>query len=104
MNQPHAFEQILRYTKQNGNTRIESNGELRLKLSSIKSIGIRHLAEVEEYRINTIAGSRSHWVRFINGGILAFAYNANGQLLEFSAENLEVNCIHGDTLNFFIPA
>lgn len=51
-------------------------------LSLINAVGIKHLDQVTSHTINTIAGSRSHVVHFINGSLLNYAYNSDGQLIE----------------------
>ena len=63
-------------------TQIETDDFLEVELSIIKSVGVKHLAEVVEHHITTIMNSHSHMVRFTNGGTLKFAYNsAHGCLL-----------------------
>ena len=69
----------------------------------IESVGINNLTEVAEHRITTMLGSRSHWVRFTNGGELHFAYNGLGQLIELSARDLSVSISAGNVVNFAIP-
>lgn len=55
---------------------------------TLSAVGIKNLVEVESYTINTIVGSRSHVVRFINGGYLQFTYNNAGQIVDLTAEKL----------------
>jgi hypothetical protein len=64
------------------------DGDAILKLDQIQSVGIRDITDVVEHRINTIVGTRSHRVRFCNGGVLTYAYNDAGQLIELCATNL----------------
>lgn len=58
------------------------------ELLGMRSIGIRHVSEIEMYFGTEIAGSRSHVVHFVNGGVLKFAYQRNGALLHLSADKL----------------
>ncbi len=74
----------------NGGTAILNGDEVSLDLSVIRSVGIANLGEVESHAVNTIVGSRSHVIRFINGGILQFAYNNDGEIIELCAEKLQV--------------
>jgi hypothetical protein len=64
------------------------DGDAVLQLDKIQSVGIRDITDVVEHRINTIVGTRSHMVRFFNGGVLTYAYNDSGQLIELCANNL----------------
>jgi hypothetical protein len=66
------------------------DGNFVFKLDQIQSVGIRNIADVEEHRINRIVGTRSHMVRFFNGGVLTYAYNDAGQLMELCATKLMV--------------
>ena len=88
-----------------GTTFINSSGGLTIDLpQTIESVGIKNLTEVAEHHITTIVGSRSHLVRFNNGGELHFAYNGLGQLIELSAQDLTATVSMGKTLSFAIPS
>ena len=69
---------------------------------TISSVGIRSLTEVAEHRINTIVGSRSHLVYFNNGGVLQFAYNGAGELIELKSQDLSATASEG-VLIYAIP-
>lgn len=73
-------------------TTLKTDGSLEVDLKKIRltSVGIKNLVDVTEHHITTIVGSRSHLVRFVNGGELQFAYNASGQLIELSTFKLTV--------------
>jgi hypothetical protein len=58
-------------------------------LSTISSIGIKRLEQVVSHQINHILDTVSHVVHFSNGGVLCFAYNKAGKLLELKVENLD---------------
>ena len=78
-------------TRRDGVLQVESfDEELVLRASDVNAVGIRDIAQVVEHRVNTILGSRSHFLRFGNGGCLQFAYNNAGQLIELSAEGLSL--------------
>jgi hypothetical protein len=66
-----------------------ADGSITATLPKVSKVGIKNLGEVESHAITTIAGSRSHVVRFINGGLLQFAYNNVGDIIELSSENLK---------------
>lgn len=67
---------------------IDGKGVACVHLKQIRSVGIHNLADVESHNINNIVGSISHYVRFVGGGEVRFVYNANGQLIELSANNV----------------
>lgn len=64
---------------------IDENGRANINLARIEAVGIHNLADIEAHNITSIVGSISHYVRFIGGGEVMFAYNASGQLIELSA-------------------
>ncbi|WP_426105090.1 hypothetical protein [Massilia sp. TSP1-1-2] len=72
-----------------GENRFSFEGDdVLVELASITTVGVKHLSEVDSHTVNSILGSRSHVVRFINGSVLRYAYNSAGDLLELSGENL----------------
>jgi hypothetical protein len=82
---------------------IKTNGETTMELNSIKAVGIANLGDVTEHHITTIVGSRSHLVRFANGGELQYAYNAAGQLIDLTFGNLLMRVTNGNEISFGIP-
>ena len=71
-----------------------------INLEEIKSVGIKNVIDVEVHQINTIVGSRSHYIRFNGGGEVKFAYNQKGQLIEFSGKNVSLNLTPENELLF----
>lgn len=63
---------------------MKNDGSMSVDLSSIKWVGVRHLAEVTAHHITETAGSTSHVVKLICDGEVRFAYNDRGQLIELS--------------------
>ena len=53
----------------------DAQGNCTVDVSQLSSVGIKNIGNVERHDINTVFGSRSHVVRFVNGGVLQFAYN-----------------------------
>ncbi len=72
----------------NGQSRIkitihkDAQGKCTFDIGQLKSVGIQNIGNVQRHQINTLLGSRSHVVHFVNGGVLQFAYNAKNQLIE----------------------
>jgi hypothetical protein len=71
-------------------------------LSLINAVGIKHLDQVASHIINKIAGSRSHVVHFINGSLLNYAYNSDGQLIELSAQGLACRISRDNEILFYL--
>lgn len=72
-----------------GENRFSFEGDdVSAELASITTVGVKHLSEVDSHSVNSILGSRSHVVRFINGAVLRYAYNSAGDLLELCGEDL----------------
>lgn len=108
------MKQIFTYTEPNAKgdiqvtpkgdvTIIQPNGEMEMELRSIKAVGITNLGDVIEHRITTIVGSRSHLVRFSNGGELQYAYNSLGQLIELTSRDLFIYISENHEIRFGIP-
>ena len=83
---------------------LNSDGNSVLQLDQIKSVGIRNISDVVEHRINTIVGTRSHMVRFVNGGLLTYAYNDAGQLIELCATHLMTIISKNNEVSFFVAS
>lgn len=75
-------------------------GHWEIAIKQIKAIGIANLLDIEVHRINNIANSTSHFLRFRGGGELSFSYNQAGQILEFSWSKLDVAISPSGELNF----
>ena len=69
---------------------------------SIKSVGLENILDVDSHNINTILNSRSHFIKFRNGGELTFAYNANGELIDLCAKKVSLFISNNDELIFSI--
>jgi hypothetical protein len=98
------YQSIL--TKGTGDLPITLNpdGNYEFQLDQIQSVGIRNIADVVEHRINTIVGTRSHMVRFYNGGVLTYAYNDAGQLIELCATKLMMIVSKDNEVSFFVAS
>ena len=73
-----------------------------IDFNHIKSVGIVNILDVESHFINTIMNSKSHVIKFSNGGEVTFAYNANGALIDLSAKYVSLTISQADELVFFI--
>ena len=62
-----------------------------IDFSNISSVGVENICDVEAHFINTVLGSISHLIKFRNGGEVNFAYNTNGQLVDFCAKNVNLH-------------
>jgi hypothetical protein len=69
----------------------DANGKYTFHVGQLSSVGIKNIGNVERHDINTVFGSRSHVVRFVNGGVLQFAYNAKNELIELTASKLTMH-------------
>jgi hypothetical protein len=80
----------------------DAQGKYTLDVSRLTSVGIKNITLVERHDINTLFGSRSHVVRFVNSGVLQFAYNAKNELIELTASNLTMHLSKSDAAIFDI--
>ena len=70
---------------------VEKDGKTTIDLQSLNGVGIENLVDVLEYRITSIVGIHSHFVRFVDNGLLEFAYNTNGHLVSLSMQSVKIN-------------
>ncbi|MDP1956248.1 MAG: hypothetical protein Q8K71_17430 [Polaromonas sp.] len=70
--------------------KIDKDGKPTIDLKTLKGISIGNLIDVVDYQITRVAGIISHFVRFVDNGVLEFAYNTNGKLVSMSMERLEI--------------
>lgn len=60
------------------------------ELPGLRSVGVADLTEVLEHRVNVVASSVAHFVRFRNDGELYYVFNSRGQLVELTARALRI--------------
>jgi hypothetical protein len=79
-----------------------ADGSLDYFTAEIRSVGIKDIMDVVEYRINTIVGSRLHMVRFVNGGTLTYAYNDAGELVELTSIDLAADISTHNEIVYYV--
>ena len=87
-----------------GITRVLPGPDVDLFFDAIKAVGISHLCDVAEHRINRVFNSVSHYLRFVDGAEVKLAYNLDGDLLELTARGVAVSVQDGDTLIFTLTS
>lgn len=85
-------------TNPDGSVTLTSKQPVSLHIDSIQSVGIENLVDVEVHAINRLFNSVSHYIKFFGGGEVRFSYNAEGELLEFTALNVDAFIADGDRL------
>jgi len=83
-----------------GSIAASSDKPLSIDLSTIKSVGVENLIDIEVHEINRLFNSVSHYIRFFGGGEIKFSYNAAGQILDLSGEEVKTTITNGDRLVF----
>lgn len=66
-------------------------GMLFSELPLLSAVGIGNLVEVRNHEIVRVAGMTSHTVTYHDGGLLRFAYNDRGELIELSGQKVRVH-------------
>lgn len=66
-------------------------GGLVATVQTIRKVGISNLCDIESHTITRFANSTSHFVRFVFGGDLRFAFTDKGELLELSGHCITFN-------------
>ena len=102
---PAEFKElILGKTKTGAVIKRINMDHIHIDFKNIKSIGLGNILDVDSHCVNTILNSRSHLIKFRNGGELAFAYNSNGELIELCAKKVGLCISPRDELIFSINA
>ncbi|MFT3849721.1 MAG: hypothetical protein QM739_13940 [Propionivibrio sp.] len=63
-------------------------------------VGVADLTRVSEHRIAQCFNSVSHHIRLTNGGLIQFAYELDGHVLELSAERVKIVAQENGTIVF----
>lgn len=87
----------------NGSIITMRNGDISMTLPEIVAVGIKNLGEVASHAITPIYGSKSHVVHFINGGLLQFSYNDQGEVIDLLSENLIGKLKNGNEMEYCVP-
>ena len=69
--------------------RVETAGRVVVKIESPPMVTLRDLSQVIGHEVVHVARSTSHLVRFVGGGLLRYAYNERGELIELSMHDLQ---------------
>ena len=93
---------IVHITPSGTNIRRVGEDHLHIDFKNIRSVGVKNIIDVELHAINTVLNSRSHLLRFRNGGEVRFAYNDKGFLIELLIKGVDLTLSTSDELMFFI--
>jgi hypothetical protein len=94
--------EIVQVGKSGATLVLNQNGSFDFTIAEINTIGIRDIADVLEHRINSIVGSHLHMVRFVNGGLLTYAYNDAGELIELASSNLAADISIDNNIVYYV--
>jgi hypothetical protein len=81
--------------------RVNQN-HLHVDFKNIQSVGLENIVDVEHHLINTVFNSRSHLIKFRNGGEVTFVYNDKGQLVDMCAIGVNLFFSQNNELIFSI--
>jgi hypothetical protein len=77
------------------------DGDVELMLECVNAVTVADLRWVEQHTITRVFDSVSHFIRFVGGGELRFAFSLEGDLLELSGEHVAMSISpDGETLVF----
>lgn len=85
-----------------GNLHVHLGGkDSEVTLECVGAVTVADLQWVEQHTITRLFDSVSHFIRFVGGGELRFAFNHAGDLLELSGEAVAMSIMdEGETLVF----
>jgi len=90
--------ELTRKVNADGSLSISSKQPVNLHIASIKSVGVENLVDVESHTINRVFNSVSHLIKFHGGGEVRFAYDARGELLEFTGSHIDAEVHNGERI------
>ena len=90
--------EITKRVNEDGSLSISSKQPVNLHIESIKSIGVENLVDVEVHKINRVFNSVSHYIKFHGGGEVTFAYDSQGQILEFTGNHIDAEVHNGERI------
>jgi hypothetical protein len=61
---------------------------------------VENICDIEEHCINRFYNSVSHFIKFIGGGEVKFAFNTSGNIMELIGTDIAVTITNGDRLIF----
>ncbi len=95
---PHLIQGPLRVDTNMGGITVEHDGasHFTFSLETVREVGVASLAEVMSHDVVHVAGLVSHSIRLVHGGLVHFAFNQTGQLVELSGSHarLEMTSTH----------
>ncbi len=78
-----------------------AGGDIDIELEYVNAVTVADLRWVEQHAITRVFDSVSHFIRFVGGGELRFAFSFDGNLLELSGEQVAMSISpDGETLVF----
>lgn len=80
-----SIEKVIHITSSGAVIKRVDQNHIHINFNNIKSVGLNNIMDIECHTINTIYNSRSHLIKFRNGGEVTFAYNDKGQLVDLRA-------------------
>lgn len=69
---------------------LDNGDEVNVNLANFRDWGVTRLIDVTSHQVNHFGSTVSHVVHFTNGGHVAMAWNSEGDLIEMTAEGIEM--------------
>ena len=87
-------------SRDNSRYSVQTNGAgFVATVPKIRTVGISNICAIESYSITRIANSTSHFVRFVGGGDLQFAFSDKGELLQLSGHRIQFDVSESGDVN-----
>lgn len=75
-------------TKEGREIRTKPDGSMVVSLDRIKSVGIHNIIDIKSYSLVRHEGLTVHNIEYMDGGIVSFAFDSDGNVQNASAENV----------------
>jgi hypothetical protein len=88
------------FTNSDGVLVFSSKDSICVDLTSIKSVGIENIVDIDKHEITPLFDSVSHYIKFRGKGEVQFSYNLNGILLELATTDVHIVIRHSENIIF----
>ncbi|STQ89828.1 hypothetical protein [Iodobacter fluviatilis] len=88
------------FTNSEGVLVFSSKDSISMDLTSVKSVGIENIFDIDKHEITQLYDSVSHYIKFHEKGEVQFSYNLSGKLLELATTDVQIIIRHSENIVF----
>lgn len=88
------------FTNSDGVLVCHTENMINIDFTSIKTVGIENIVDIDKHEITPLFDSVSHYIKFRGKGEVQFSYNLNGTLLELATTDVQIVVRHNENILF----